>query len=329
MDIESAIIQYALEIEIEMKTNKTLKKVLKNFFNHKEYIKRTDSIGSFNFNYFVIDFLHLLKCSIRIFTSPTLIKELNKTKKVQNLYKEFNAFVFANGPSLNKLDFRKVREFQERMKYKLICINSFVSHTDILEILKPDIYVLSDPAFFGYYDLISEERKKEIITNIKTLDDLNVTIFAPIQFYNRLKIKNQIYYFNDVEFRWWNKNITNITKPRSYLSMTGYKALSIACFLGFKKIYIAGFDNNWFKSLQVNNNNEIFYANQHFKKQADSTIVKVKEFEAQNIGELLFSQSFLFNDLYKFPKEKIINLDPDSLTDAFSKEHNLDVYKEL
>lgn len=307
---------------------KELKNKIKKFINYKIYIKRVNSVNSFNIIYFLVDLMFFLIDLFR-HLEHARFKEFKKTKLLKNSYKDLNCFVFANGPSLNKIDFLKVRKLQKSGNFKVIAINSFVSYSDILDIVIPDIYVLSDPAFFGYYEGISEERKIEIIKNIKTLEKLDIVTFAPIQYYGKLKMKGKIYYFNDFEFRWFNKNVCNIIWPRSYLSMTAYKALAIACFLGFKKIYIAGFDNDWFKSISVNYNNEIFYVNNHFKKQKDSGLVKVNKRESENLGELLFSHSFLFLDLYKFPKEKIINLDPDSLVDAFSKECDIDVLKKF
>jgi hypothetical protein len=47
----------------------------------------------------------------------------------------------------------------------------------------------------------------------------------------------------------------------------------------------------------------------------------------RNVAEELLAYSRLFSDLYGFSKFDIVNLDPDSLTDAFPKFHNLDIYK--
>ena len=46
---------------------------------------------------------------------------------------------------------------------------------------------------------------------------------------------------------------------------------------------------------------------------------------------MMYTEHFLFNDLEKFSqlkKTKIINLDKESLNISFSKDHNLDIYKE-
>ncbi|GIU70248.1 MAG: hypothetical protein KatS3mg002_1484 [Candidatus Woesearchaeota archaeon] len=207
----------------------------------------------------------------------------------------------------------------------MICVNSYITSGNE-EIVLPDIYVLSDPAFFGYTQNITKEREKEIKKAIEKLNRLNILCFIPVEFRKRNILKN-VLYFEDFEYR-WSKNVMDITKPRSYLSMTAYKALAISIYLGFQKIYICGFDNDWFKSIEVNEQNEIYYLNNHFVNQADSGLKKVDRYEANNLGELLYAHSFLFLDFYKFPRDRIINLDKSGLIDAFTKEHNLDVYKE-
>jgi len=301
---------------------------------YKQYCKRKFSFNLLDYIvYFLLDHCLLLIRLYSILSSKSKIKELKKTSLLRNTMKHTSAFVFANGPSLKKLDFFKVKKYQEE-GFKIFCVNSFIGDGTGL-IFIPDYYVLSDPAFFGFYDELYEnlgkeadKRIKEIKNNINALkNNKDIKLFVPIQFYGRLDLNNEIFYFNDIEYRWFNKNVTNIIYPRSYLSMTAYKALAIACFMGFKKIYICGFDNDYFKSITVDLENNLYYANMHFKEQGDDKVKKVLYNEASNVAELLLGFSSLFEDLYKFPKDRIINLDNESLVDAFSKKHDLDVYK--
>jgi len=252
-------------------------------------------------------------------------KIFNQTKKYKNTFKDFNVFVFGGGSSLNKIDLRKIKRYQKEKNYKVFCVSSYII-SDAAGIVMPDFYLLSDPAFFGETSKVSKERLKEIEETIKKINDNNIICFVPLQFKNRNKINNVVY-FNDFEYR-WSKNVTDITKPRSYLSLTAYKAIAVACYLGFEKIYICGIDCDYFKYIEVNEKNEIYYLNPHFFNQSDSCLLKVTKDWANNLGELLYKLSFLFLDFYKFPKDKIINLDKTGLIDAFTKEHNLDVYKD-
>lgn len=302
-----------------MEVKKNMKEKLKKLYKTR-FEMHSISNPLLYFIIFSIDYTLYIKY---LLSNLKKFKYLKATKYIKNTMKEQNAFVFANGPSLNKINLEKVKNYQKQFGYKLICVNSFIGKFSSKII--PDYYVLSDPVYFGYSEeLISKERQEELKIDLKIIEEHNITVFVPLQFLDRFNLKTQVYYFNDFELKWFNNNIVDITKPRSYLSMTAYKALAISTFLGFKNIYISGFDNNWFKSIEADKDNIIYYLNEHAVDQACSGKHIVPKREAENIGSLLNSHSYLFLDLYKFPKN-IINLDSESLVDAFSKENNLDV----
>jgi hypothetical protein len=45
------------------------------------------------------------------------------------------------------------------------------------------------------------------------------------------------------------------------------------------------------------------------------------------VSALLMDYALHFSQLHRFPADRIVNLDPDSLIDAFPKVHDLDVYR--
>lgn len=288
--------------------------MIKRFLKSKPYDSRYD-VGIYELVWlFFLDTLRLLRSKISEIKNK---KYLDDTKLLRDLYKGEGAFVFANGPSLNKLDLNRVSFLQSEHGFKLICVNSFIR--SFHDVVKPDFYVLSDPAYFGVADTsVTEKRLLELKEDISILEILNIPVFIPLQFAKFAKINTKVYYFNDYEFRYFNKNIVNITTPRSYLSMTAYKALAIACFMGFDKIYISGFDNDWFKTVGSNYNNDLFYENNHAARQACSGKHLVSKNESRSVGDLLHKHSFLFLDLERFPGN-IYNLDESSLVDSFTK----------
>lgn len=236
-----------------------------------------------------------------------------------------SAFVFANGPSMNILDPNKIKEYCQK-GYEVFAVNSYIN-SNFGAIVTPNYYVLSDPAHFGVsLNLLSDNRKKEVAEDLDKIKNLGVELFVPAQFYHRVAGINK-YPFCDSE-NLFSKNVSDILKPRGYVSMTAYKALSIACYLGYDKIYICGFDNNYFKSLVVDSENNLYYMNEHFNECEKSLKVlhKIRKDEGENIGELLYNHHLLFKSLDKFCKESIINLDTNSLVDCFSKKHDLLVY---
>ena len=250
-------------------------------------------------------------------------KLLVKTKQIKESMKGKNAFVFGNGPSFDKLDYNKVKNYQKQ-GFKIICVNSFISAFEKHGII-PDFYVLSDPGYFVHNN-ISEALKDRVMKDIHFIEKYKIPLFIPLQYAKQIDIDVETYCFNDCEILWKNRNVNNILKPRSYLSMTAYKALAIAGFLGFNTIYISGFDNDYIQTTSVDIDNNIYFDDRHFDSNEKK---KVREYDKKivpNMAHLLYSHSFLFSDLYKFD-DNIINLDPDSLVDAFGKRHKLNIYE--
>jgi len=122
------------------------------------------------------------------------------------------------------------------------------------------------------------------------------------------------------------------------LSMTAYKALAIALFGNYDKIYICGFDNTYIADLGCDENNKIYRRAKHFytTKDAQGTAIHKKDYlmgldknakaRPRNVSQELLAYSRLFSEMDKFKDDRIINLDVDSLTDRFVKDDSLDIY---
>lgn len=140
-----------------------------------------------------------------------------------------------------------------------------------------------------------------------------------------------VYPFCDAEDSWvFSRNISPLY-PRSYVSMTAYKALAIALFLGYEKVYICGFDNTYIRNFHVDEANRVYRLDEHFDSVAYPNGKRrdywpANTFGAGAVAELLVQYARLFKDLHRFPADRVINLDANSLVDAFAKSHDLDVY---
>lgn len=251
---------------------------------------------------------------------------IEKTRKLKGLNKGKKAFVFGNGPSLNKLDPHKVFELQNQ-GFHVWAVNSYIN-SDFGDVVIPDYYVFSDPAHFGRnLNLLNKKRVVEVKEDMDKVIKHNITMFMPVQFYQNLQYEKK-YAFCDAE-NYFSGNVADITKPRGYCGFTTYKALAITCYLGYEKIYVCGIDNNYFKSLFVDRENRMFYENSHFYKQTsndNNDVYRVPATDAKSVGELLYIHHFFFKHLEKFKDFPIVNLDPTGLVDCFTKKHDLDVY---
>jgi hypothetical protein len=255
------------------------------------------------------------RIKIRVFAEIKYIYDLYRYhkyfNKTSNLFKSKcnkEALILANGPSVLNLDPTKIN----KRDWDVFCVNAYAD-SDLFKLVVPTHYVLSDPGYLDSTDSIQKLIKHDI------------NIFMPFgKCPVGMESAAKVYYFCDRENECSN-NITNILRPRLYLSMTAYKALAISLYMGYEKIYICGFDNNYFLNLSSDVENRIFIQNKHFYNSSGYALDA--SYIATGVGEYLYKEHRLFSDLENFPKDRITNLDPSSLTTAFNKKHNLDIYK--
>lgn len=232
-------------------------------------------------------------------------------------------FVLANGPSLQKLDPQKVRSFCESNGADLFCVNYFVS-SKFAETSGADYWVLSDPNSLD----LSRQEAQNSFQNAER--NVRKAIFVPLQYEGKLpeNIGLPIISFNDsVTSHIFSRSVSPV-EPRSYASMSAYKALAIAVYGGYSSIYICGFDNTYVRNLGCDRDNRIYRINEHFDSKAYPNVdpVQYLNFKYRTVSDELIAYSKLFSDLWKFRGYNIINLDVDSLTDAFPKDDSLDLY---
>jgi hypothetical protein len=248
--------------------------------------------------------------------------EYERLVKLRNSMKGRNAFVFANGPSLTILNPKKIHT----TGYDIFAVNGYL-WSDFSKTAKPSHYVLSDPICFesikkNHISTTNNDLPEKYLLLLSELSKNDISLFIPMKYIKSTKPNNKTFGFCDIENE-LSPNITDITKPRGYLSMTAYKALAVALYLGYDKIYICGFDNDYFKHLESNKENEIFYIDKHFfdsGKKINALGI------AGSIGDYLYRDHFLFKHFSKFPSNSIYNLDTKSLNTCFNKNNDLDVY---
>ncbi|MFD3293599.1 6-hydroxymethylpterin diphosphokinase MptE-like protein [Aquirufa sp. KTFRIE-69F] len=250
--------------------------------------------------------------------------EIKKIKSFKNLKVGKSAFVFAGGPSISQLDINKIKIYKDK-GFDVFAGNSFIN-SNLGQVIKPDYYFISDDKFFHKHN--SSFVYDENLKVVRNIEEMGIPCFYPHRYSKYVSRHNNSFIFNDT-IDLFSSNVADLTKPRPYVSMTLYKALSLACYMGYSKIYICGFDNDYFKNYQCNHKNEIYFEDKHFytNEIGENTIRKVDKNFHKSMSSLLIHISTLFSGLEKFEKYPIINLDCQGLVDAFSKDHNLDIYK--
>ena len=238
---------------------------------------------------------------------------LNDLKKLKNSKKGKSAFVFANGPSLNRLSKKKIKE----CNFDIFAMNKYINSN----FPKPNFYVISD---IGYF--VKNNIEPENASIYKKILKKNIKLFVPATLKNKINIEQAIS-FCDVEDVCSNRK-PDPTNSRNYFNLTALKTLSIATYLGYSKIYICGFDNTHVFKTYSDINNNLFYKLNHFYKSKKKIIDFIK-FGVGSFGQQLHNDfCYLDMDLFAdLPQTKIINLDSDSLITCFDKKTPLDIFK--
>ena len=234
-------------------------------------------------------------------------EHLRELKSRRNSMRGKEALVLGNGPSLQMLN----ENVAMSGKYDIFVVNSF-NKMSTSEKLIPDYYVLSDPESF---------REQSLKSLIPYLVNNEIQLCAPVKYGSSLKLDFEgMLLFDDREKRLFSRN-TDPTKPRAYISVTLYKALAIAEYLGYEKIFILGLDNSEFATYRGDIHNRItnfgnytqFSGNQNF------TPFSMKDILVSGIAGRMFSYGRLFADLSFFNRGRIFNLNQHSLVDVFQK----------
>lgn len=230
--------------------------------------------------------------------------------------KRKSAFVFANGPSLSKIDLSKVKKYCEEENFDLISVNSFLSKS--ATVVRPNYAVFADNGHFS-------GGNSQYMSDIDMCKRLGVTYFAPAKFVDE---NNCLMYgycsLCDLD----SINTSNILRPVGYYGMTAFFAISLAKMLGYKNIYLCGFDNSYFKDFEVSRSGEMFIHHKHYYDScATDTIVPCIYKET---SEFFFDVYRHFYYIHKITKNSsnIKNIALDSYLSDVKRDFSLDVYND-
>jgi hypothetical protein len=240
------------------------------------------------------------------------------TKQLCNSKVGKAALVLGNGPSLDKLNTNKVKSYVN----DVFVVNDFYK-LSISNEVQPTYYVLSDPAsFWTDPQTISETIRLE-----SYLESTGSTLVLPHNIHESFLPQISKVYFDDRDYFLFNKNIEPI-RPRGYIPVTLYKAIAMASYFGYEKIYVLGLDNTEFFSYEGSPENRLMvtsrpYAQKkpEYQEQFEDTPVGYNnDSYPYSIAGRMQAYAYLFGDLELFPKSRIRLLNEKSLVDLFVKE---------
>ena len=234
--------------------------------------------------------------------------------------------ILGNGPSLNTT----ISESAEFLAlHKKLAVN-FACNAPVFFDLRPEYYVLADPHFFasGAENVIS------LWSNLAKVD-WQMTLFIPFkknssrlsELASNKNIRIERYNLTPIEgFKGFCHKVfrsgLGMPRPRNVL----IPSIMLAIAAGFKRIYIAGADHSWMKTISVNDNNEVVSIQPHFYKENEQEKKRVNtEYMHYPLHQIVYSFYVAFKSYFEIKAyadsigTEIWNITPGSFIDAFPR----------
>lgn len=256
----------------------------------------------------------VMHCFLRLpLEYATLGSEIFKSARLRDTKGDLQALVIGNGPSQGFICAKQLNQFISNGGETFV-LNYWFLNKDLAE-HNPTWAVFSDPKTFNMSDELRDGLCEHLNRSKKT------RILAPASLKKDIRdskvpgLLERTSFFIDTELS-MSRNISPLF-PRGYISMTLYKALAWAIFLGYRKIGLIGMDNTYPRNIYNDVNNRLLRLELHAQNQ-DKVFDQSLLYDG-GVAAALDRLARLFFDLQKFPTENIVNLDPYSLTDRFQK----------
>lgn len=248
-----------------------------------------------------------------------------------------NASILGNGPSLNQALNENLSFLKETDMY---CVNLFALST-AYALLKPQNYVLLDPAFFMFSEQNdSRQDIKKTFDAIIQQTDWSMRLFVPARNRNSYiakKIKKerpniQIYFFNYTIVRgfpafrhWFFEHNIGMPQCQNILAASLY----VAILQDYKNIYLFGADHSWHEEIRITEQNEFEMRQVHFYDNATQVkhekVIDVRnnslpKLQAQflSLHKVFYSYEIL-GAFAKFRKINVLNASKKTYIDAFER----------
>lgn len=258
--------------------------------------------------------------------SPLERRTLAPLKRLRGRFKGLDALLIAGGPSASTIDLSTVNELQKLGQLHVFAINRFFGSV-LGSALKPDFYVLSDPAsgpsgHLGFW-------RDEVFKSYP-----ETTLFVPSHWRYEdeaeFRFSEQIFRYENRSLEGWGRGC-NPTKLRRYLSLSALSAMSIAAFMGYRKVGIIGLDATYMFGLTVDAENQMFIKPIHHDGAGGSPVYPVSrrlnedgayQGTYRNASDLFFGEATLHDHLDRFfsPENCFVNLSEESVVTSFPRE---------
>lgn len=234
--------------------------------------------------------------------------------------------IMGNGPSLrDAID----NHSDILMAYPRLAVNLSALTPDF-KVLRPEYYILADPAFFAKNKSGKIPMVWEALKNV----DWPMTLYLPTKGRGMPEVKDLP---DCITVKWYNLTPGEGWKWLSHmlfragLSMPRPRNVLIPAIMsmmreGFRNIILIGADHNWARTLWVTDRNRVVSVQPHFYKDDDAELKRAEEVyrnlhmhDVYGSYAVTFKSYFDVKDYADSVGVKILNATPESFIDAFPR----------
>lgn len=258
----------------------------------------------------------------KFFENKEIKQYVSKNKELKDQYLGETCFILGNGPSLKKLDFKKLSD-----KY-VFTVNSLYKNENFHE-LNSNFHVYSDFVFF------SDDFSTETAKNIREeLLQYNIMTFLPshaekfiaeYQFQKNCRIYSPILHFH-------NKSSSKIMLDKYTIDCSSvvFQCIQIALYMGFKTIYLLGCDctgiqNIIEKKLGQSITNYAYSTNENDNKLYEKIVTERDMYTVFQTQANIFEQYKVFKKIVESNGASICNLTQPTILDSIARKKLEDV----
>lgn len=253
---------------------------------------------------------------------------LSRRPQRRGAAKKRDLVIMGNGPSLRETIDTRGSWLADK---DLMAVNFFANTPDF-KTLKPSLYILADGLFFA--DGAMEPNVERLWSNLAATD-WKMTLWVPVK--HLKKVPTEVAARLEVK-RFNLTPVEGTAAVADFLTDTGLgmprprnvmiPAIMTAIRDGYRKIYLAGADHTWTRTLSVDDENFVVSVQPHFYKDNEEEHARVRKAYANlRLHDVLGSMTIAFRSYWqiaRYAKKKgveIINSTPGSMIDAFPREY--------
>lgn len=247
--------------------------------------------------------------------------DMSVLRSMRNSRAGLECLIVGGGPSSKHLCPEKVGQGQEA-GVEVWAFNMY-SDSDLARQVVPDMYVMSDPAFFAP----RQQLRDEVARVWHYVAEHEIPYIVPTGLAGHTD-RPPVCRVNGMSLLGWSKNI-DPTRPRGYSNMVAMSSLAMTLHLGYDRIFLSGFDNSTFRTIHRDRAGVLRYGTDtHHYPTSYLDVVGASvhgNIYADGVPAYFETVGRIFWEYRLFQSDRIVNLDQVSLVDAFAAASDAEV----